>query len=315
MASPQLLSADFKTATVASTWSQCISVTIRFWPWWTSIFDQLCPKLWLIQGCLRWRQRQVGNQCRWFLGVAVCHVVGFHRQMVAMSWSFVVGLWSYDGQAVQPMADGDINCGQSMQKRCLVVTGCCVVGFRWLPTMRFLRCCRMPKGGVEISPFWVPMRLWHLQRLWPFLGHLVLHASHGAIYSLCGCNCMSWYVGMCFWAFCWLFYVFGSWVVCTMAGICFVWFSRRFTNYEQSLKYSGRFWVESGIWFWFWAGTDSKLFWRCQFGFGCWNSKVVSTALWTMFLWRCLKSFFTVIVAYRQRVHKENIAACQTNMT
>ena len=24
----------------------------------------------------------------------------------------------------------------------------------------------MPKGGVEISPFWVPMRLWHLQRLW-----------------------------------------------------------------------------------------------------------------------------------------------------
>jgi len=27
---------------------------------------------------------------------------------------------------------------------------------------------------------------------------VVLHASHGAIYSLCGCNCISWYFGMCF---------------------------------------------------------------------------------------------------------------------
>ena len=72
-----------------------------------------------------------------------------------------LGCRSMMGQAMQPMADGDINCGQSMQKRFLVGTGCRVVGFRWLPTMRFLRCCRMPKGGVEISPFWVPMRLWH----------------------------------------------------------------------------------------------------------------------------------------------------------
>ena len=55
---------------------------------------------------------------------------------------------------MQPMADGDMNCGQSIQKRFLVVTGCHVVGFCWLPTMRFLmRCCRMPKRGVEIWPF------------------------------------------------------------------------------------------------------------------------------------------------------------------
>ena len=48
-----------------------------------------------------------------------------------------------------------------------------------------------------------------------------LHASHGAIYSLCGCNCISWFIGICFRRSCWFFYVFGSWMVCTMAGIWF----------------------------------------------------------------------------------------------
>ena len=39
-----------------------------------------------------------------------------------------LGYWIYAGQATQPMGNGDINCGQSMQKWFLIVTGCRALG-------------------------------------------------------------------------------------------------------------------------------------------------------------------------------------------
>ena len=61
--------------------------------------------------------------------MALCYVMGFHWQMVAVSRSFVAGLWIYVGQATKPMANGDMNCGQSMQEWFLIVTGCHALGF------------------------------------------------------------------------------------------------------------------------------------------------------------------------------------------
>ena len=61
--------------------------------------------------------------------MALCYVMGFHRQLVAMSRSFVAEMWIYAGQATQLMANGDINCGQSMQEWFLIVAGCHALGF------------------------------------------------------------------------------------------------------------------------------------------------------------------------------------------
>ena len=42
---------------------------------------------------------------------------------------FVAEMWIYAGQAIQLMANGDINCGQSMQEWFLIVAGCHALGF------------------------------------------------------------------------------------------------------------------------------------------------------------------------------------------
>ena len=47
-----------------------------------------------------------------------------------------------------------------------------------------------PLGSYETVAFAASMAI-----LWVIV---VLHARHGAIYSLCGCNCISWYIGMYF---------------------------------------------------------------------------------------------------------------------
>ena len=40
-----------------------------------------------------------------------------------------------------------------------------------------------------------------------------LHVIHGAIYSLCGYNCISWFIGVCILGVLLIFCVFGSWMV------------------------------------------------------------------------------------------------------